>query len=277
MPYNKINDCEGGQSMIINNNSILYFSGTGNTYDLASKIAKEGKIQLVNVSSLVEEEVIEINCDKIGVAFPIYYGGIPNIMNKTISKMVFLNEQYFFALATYGGMPANPFKLLQRKLKEKGASLGAGFLMNMPGNYLPMYGARRSSVQIKNFKKADKKIEEVAEIIISKKVLPYEKSPYIIDRPFANLSEKRVEKLAALDVNFNVDNNCNNCGICLRICPVKNINIENGKIKWLGRCEQCMACIQHCPREALQYSNKTSKRKRYTNPNVEYLRVLLNN
>lgn len=263
--------------MIINKNSILYFSGTGNTYDVASKLAKRCNFELINVSSLIEEEVLEISCEIIGVAFPIYYGGIPKIMNKIISKMEFLNEQYIFALATYGGMPANPFKILERRLKEKGVSLGAGFLMNMPGNYLPMYGARRSSVQIKNFKKADKKIEEVAEIIISKMVLQYEKSPYIIDRPFANLSEKTVEKLAALDVNFNVDNKCNNCGVCLRICPVKNINIENSKIKWLGKCEQCMACIQHCPREAIQYSNKTSKRKRYTNPNVEYLKVLLNN
>lgn len=146
----------------------------------------------------------------------------------------------------------------------------------MPGNYLPLNGARRSSIQRKCFKKADKKIEESAEIIVSKRVVQYEKSPYIIDSLFVNFSEKRVEKLSRDDVNFNVDDKCNNCGICLRICPVKNINTQNGKIEWLGKCEQCMACIQHCSREAIQYSNKTSKKKRYTNPNVDYLKVLLN-
>lgn len=261
--------------MIINKTSILYFSGTGNTYDVSSKLANRCNFQLINIASLIEEEELEINCETIGVAFPIYYGGIPKIMNKIISKIKFSNKQYIFALATYGGMPGNPFKVLERILREKDVTLGSGFLMNMPGNYLPLNGARRSRVQIKNFKKADKKIEEVSEIIISKKVLQYEKSPYIIDRPFSNFSEKRTEKLSGYDANFKVDSKCNNCRICLKICPVKNINDESGKLKWLGKCEQCMACIQHCPREAIQYGNKTSKKKRYTNPNVDYLKVLL--
>jgi ferredoxin len=267
---------KGAKSMIINKNSILYFSGTGNTYDVTSKLAKACNLEVINISSLIKEEVLQINCEIIGVAFPIYYGGIPKIISEIISKMKLSKEQYIFALATYGGMPANPFKILERRLKEKNVTLGAGFLMNMPGNYLPLNGARKRSVQIKNFKKADKKIEEAAEIISSKMVVKYEKSPYLIDRPFDKLSEKRVEGLSALDVNFKVDDKCNNCGICSKICPTKNISIENGKLKWLGSCEQCMACIQHCPREAIQYGNKTVKRKRYTNPNVNYLKVLLN-
>lgn len=262
--------------MIIDKNSILYFSGTGNTYDVASKLAKRCEFKLINLSSLIEEEVLEINCEIIGVAFPIYYGGIPKIMDKIIRKMEFFNEQYIFGLATYGGMPGNPFNILARKLKERDVSLGAGFLMNMPGNYLSLNGARRSSVQTKCFEKADQKIEELAEIIVSKRVVQYEKSSYIIDSLFVNFSEERVEKLSRHDVNFNVDDKCNNCGICLKICPVKNINVQNGKIEWLGKCEQCMACIQYCPKEAIQYSNKTSKKKRYTNPNVDYLKVLLN-
>ena len=261
--------------MIINKNSILYFSGTGNTYDVSTKIAKKCGFELINIASLIEEEAVEINCEIMGVAFPIYYGGIPKLVSQIISKIKSLKNPYIFALGTYGGMPGNPFKILERRLKEKNLSLGSGFLMNMPGNYLLMYGARRSSVQIRSFKKADKKIEEVTEMIMSKKVLQYEKSPYIIDRPFVNLSEKRVEELSALDVNFNVDDKCNNCGICLRLCPVKNIHIENDKLKWLGKCEQCMACIQYCPKEAIQFGNKTSKRKRYKNPNVDYLKVLL--
>lgn len=65
------------------------------------------------------------------------------------------------------------------------------------------------------------------------------------------------------------------CGMCVKICPVKNIHIENNQVNWLGGCEQCMACIQYCPKEAIQYANKTAKRTRYRNPNVNYLKVLL--
>lgn len=261
--------------MVINKNSILYFSGTGNTYDVSLKLAKRCDFELINISTLIEEEIIEINCEIIGVAFPIYYGGVPKIINETIDKIRTFKNQYIFSLATYGGMPGNPFKILEKRLKYQGINLGSGFLINMPGNYIPLNGARRNSVQINNFKNANKKIEEITDIIIAKKNLNYEKSPYIIDRPFSYFSEKKVEKLSSYDVNFYVDNKCINCGMCLRICPVKNISIKNGKITWLGKCEQCMACIQYCPSEAIQFGNKTFKKKRYKNPNVDYLKVLL--
>lgn len=261
--------------MIINKNSILYFSGTGNTYEISEKIAQECGFELINVSSLIEEEVVEINCETIGFTFPIYYGGIPKIVNEAISKIKALKNQYIFAIATYGGMPGNPFKIFERILKEQDLNLGSGFLINMPGNYIAMYGARRNSVQINAFKKATQKTEEISKIVISKKIIPYEKSPYIIDRPFTRLSEKKVESLSQCDVNFNTDNKCTSCGICIKICPVKNISVEDGKIKWLGKCQQCMACIQYCPKEAIQFANKTSKKKRYKNPNVDFLKVLL--
>ncbi len=261
--------------MIINKNSILYFSGTGNTYELSTKIGETCGFELINMVALMKEEVIEINCTIIGIAFPVYYGGFPKIVSQIISKINSLENVYIFALATYGGMPGNPFEILDRKLKERNLSIGAGFLINMPGSYLLLNGARRNSIQMKCFKKADHKVKEIIEIIPARRILKYEKSPYIIDRPFSRFSEKRINGLASLDVNFHVDDKCEGCGTCLKICPVKNIRIDNGRLEWLGKCEQCMACIQYCPKEAIQYGNKTLKKKRYQNPNVNYLKVLL--
>ncbi len=261
--------------MIISKNSILYFSGTGNTYEMSIKIGEKCGFELINMASLMKEEVIEINCGIIGITFPVYYGGFPRIVSQMISKIRSLEQVYIFALATYGGMPGNPFEILDRKLKEKDLSLGAGFLINMPGNYLPVNGARRSSIQMKCFKRADHKVKEIIEIIMARRVLKYEKSPYIIDRPFSSLSEKRIEGLASLDVNFHVTDQCEGCGICLKICPTKNISNDSGKLEWLGKCEQCMACIQYCPKEAIQYGHKTLSKKRYQNPNVDYLKILI--
>ncbi|MDR3121471.1 MAG: flavodoxin, partial [Clostridiales bacterium] len=33
-------------------------------------------------------------------------------------------------------------------------------------------------------------------------------------------------------------------------------------------CEQCMACIQFCPKRAINYRDKTQKRKRYHHPDI---------
>jgi MinD superfamily P-loop ATPase len=74
--------------------------------------------------------------------------------------------------------------------------------------------------------------------------------------------------VSKLDKNFWVDDKCNHCGICSKVCPPKNIEIVNEKPVWLHRCEQCLACIQWCPQEAIQYGKKTVNYARYHQPEV---------
>ena len=105
--------------MIINENSILYFSGTGNTYEVSEKVAMKSNLKLINVSDLVNEQIIEINCEVIGLAFPVYYGGMPKIIRNVIDKIVLLELKYTFALATYGGIHKNQFKILEDELRKK--------------------------------------------------------------------------------------------------------------------------------------------------------------
>ena len=71
-----------------------------------------------------------------------------------------------------------------------------------------------------------------------------------------------------LDKNFWVDDKCNRCGICLKVCPANNIEMIDEKPTWHHRCEQCLACIQWCPQEAIQYGRKTLKYLRYHHPEV---------
>ena len=71
-----------------------------------------------------------------------------------------------------------------------------------------------------------------------------------------------------IDNHFWVDDNCNLCGTCLKICPVDNVIINNKLIRWKNNCEKCLACIQWCPKEAIQFGKDTIKRTRYHHPNV---------
>ena len=72
-----------------------------------------------------------------------------------------------------------------------------------------------------------------------------------------------------LDKNFWTNKRCDGCGICLKVCPVNNIKMNEGKPEWLHKCEQCVACMQWCPQRSIQYNKATTYRERYHHPDVE--------
>lgn len=48
--------------------------------------------------------------------------------------------------------------------------------------------------------------------------------------------------------------NCNNCGVCVKVCPMGSINVANAK-EVTGICIKCGACIKKCPRSAKYYDD----------------------
>jgi ferredoxin len=53
------------------------------------------------------------------------------------------------------------------------------------------------------------------------------------------------------DRTFRVSGACTGCGICVKVCPVQNIEMVNGKPQWLHHCENCTACFHWCPTQAI--------------------------
>jgi ferredoxin len=77
-----------------------------------------------------------------------------------------------------------------------------------------------------------------------------------------------------MDVSFFADVKCNGCGLCMRICPVRNIKMINNAPQWQHHCERCMACLQWCSKEAIQFDQDSVGRKRYHNPYVQLPNML---
>ena len=44
---------------------------------------------------------------------------------------------------------------------------------------------------------------------------------------------------------------CTGCGVCVDICPVEAIKIENDKAVISDECVDCGACVNQCPKEAI--------------------------
>jgi ferredoxin len=70
-------------------------------------------------------------------------------------------------------------------------------------------------------------------------------------------------------LEFQISNECTSCGLCVKLCPAKNITMATGKPVFRNQCERCLACLQHCPKKAINYKDKTQKRGRYSHPQIK--------
>ena len=65
---------------------IYYFSGTGNSYNVANDLSKKLNATLLPIIPFIENNHILTNADTIGLVFPIYDFKAPDIINTYIKK-----------------------------------------------------------------------------------------------------------------------------------------------------------------------------------------------
>ncbi|WP_238899078.1 EFR1 family ferrodoxin [Clostridium sp. YIM B02500] len=259
--------------MIIEEDTILYFSGTGNSLQVANDIARElGNFNLCKITSLVAKEKIKIEGKTLGIVFPVIYNRLPLVVERIMKNLEINKDTYVFAVATHGGTPAEVLNKLKKLLQNNNIMLNSGFLIHMPLNNIFAFGSISIEKQNKIFQKERYKVKHIAHIVAKHENYKSEVSPLIfdtlIDKIFIKTTDKIVKNLHLRDKDFWVDDNCNGCRLCEKICPVNNIQFNINKPIWKHNCEQCAACIQYCPKEAIQWRTKTKKRRRYRNPNI---------
>ncbi|MGB7566669.1 MAG: EFR1 family ferrodoxin [Chitinivibrionales bacterium] len=248
---------------------LYYFSGTGNSLQTARDIAaKLGDAQLVAIRKPFQQSY-DVSAERTGIVFPVYMWGLPIIVKEFAERLAVAPDKYIFAVATFGGFPAGALGMLSRVLKSKGMTLSAAFGVGMPGNYLPLYGARSKESQQKSFTSAVPKIDLIVEKVRKRETAGVDKNSWIVNAIFSGfLYNGGSKKLRTADKKFILQETCTKCGICAKVCPVENIKLVEGKPTWLNHCEQCLACLQWCPVEAIQYAKKTIGRKRYHHPSI---------
>ncbi|MDF2608712.1 MAG: 4Fe-4S ferredoxin iron-sulfur binding domain protein [Lachnospiraceae bacterium] len=251
---------------------IFYFTGTGNSLYAAQTLAQH-KQSIVNITDVVKTKEYNYTLSKgesVGFVFPIYYWGLPTIIEEFLDKLQIsnYNNAYTFAVCTCGENIGETMKVLKKRLSARGFQLDSGFSVAMPDNYIILYDIISKEAQHEKVQKADNVLEQISRIIENK-----EKGVYMINKGmlpgFFTYFVHKFYTLGRDTKKFYVTDTCIGCGKCERICPVNAINMVNNKPEWHGKCTQCLGCIHRCPVNAIQYGDKTIQRGRYINPNVK--------
>lgn len=252
----------------VKNIDIFYFSGTGNAKQIALWFAefavkKNINCKVFNIAKLGVVKHANINPNSlILIISPTHGFNFPKITLDFIynfpkggNRIVLMNTRGGLKLGRYvtPGLSGIAFMLSSLILKRKGYKILGQIPFDMPSNWISIHPAlNENSVQYlhkKNYERVEKHANKifsgnsdflahrdlVQDILISPISLAY----YIVGRfVFAK--------------SFYANANCNNCGLCVKECPVKAIKIVNNRPYWTFNCESCMKCMNSCPKQAIE-------------------------
>jgi MinD superfamily P-loop ATPase len=120
-------------------------------------------------------------------------------------------------------------------------------------------------VQKKKLDMAAKKLPKIIKSILNKeRKIDIEPINFMLksrNQPFR-------ESVHQESVHYKADESCNGCSICEKICPSKNIKIEQGKPTWGAECELCTGCFHYCPKQSISFKERNKELAHYHHPEI---------
>lgn len=232
----------------------IYLSGTGNTKHCLEKLLclLDETAQVIPIESLNAMETLPQH-DFIVLAYPVQFSNAPIMVRDFIKRYSSLwKGKKILCVATMGLFSGDGAGCSARLLKKYGAKVVGGLHIQMPDSVCDVKLLKKSVEQNREIiKAADRKIEETAEKI-KKGKYPHD-GIYFYDR-IAGLLCQRLwyyGKTKDYANDLKIGSECIGCGLCEKLCPMRNLHVENGKVVAGNRCTMCYRCISSCPRKAI--------------------------
>ena len=252
--------------------TLYYFTGTGNSLKMAKDISRNlENSECVSIPKVLRQNQKIEATEVIGIVFPKYYFGVPQIVLEFIDKVNLDKTKYIFVVVTFAkGLPGGALSQMKKALYLKRKSIDSGFYVRMVDNFILWTWDVTSEKKQKSLhKNAEIKAEKIANIV-SERESKIDKSLMEYIGPVIFNYKGFLRKVNTEDKEFYVTEDCNSCGLCAKVCSVKNIEMVDGKPKWMSlTCQRCLACLHLCPKKSVQFGEKTKKRSRYINPFIK--------
>lgn len=243
---------------------IYYFTGTGNSRYIARELHQQLNEDYISVNTLIRNNDHSLQNIQGTLVFvvPTYAWRIPRIVEEWIRLTAFKDVEEVYFVMDCGGNIGNAGYYNRKLCEKKGFNYRGTMEIIMPENYLAMFNTPEDDEAKKIVKQADPIIKEAVSYIHQ-------------HLPFPNMSLQLKDKFQSSIVNtvfyplfvkaaaFYSTDECIGCGLCEKLCPLKNIQIKDHRPVWGKECTHCMACIAKCPKKAIEYGKKSKGKNRY--------------
>jgi len=256
---------------------IAYFSGTGNSLAIARHIAARLGGNLVPAVQVADRSQEERPADTIGLVFPIYDFRAPRCIFDYLDTVADIETKYVFAICTHGtAAPGRSLRRVQAAMASRGGRLAGGFAVPMPHNGVGcgLFSDSKRESLLGAWKKT---AEEICEYVTRR-------DRGRVDSGSAALAMLRPSMLRLVPVilpflgalvtrgskglGLRASDACTACGVCARVCPAENIELQGEKPVWGDRCLMCFACLHWCPEHAISLGGLDVGMAQYHHPDV---------
>jgi ferredoxin len=245
---------------------LFYFTGTGNSLAAARRLAGHFPGATVEPMPSFPAGAGRVEADAVGLVYPTHVWGTPPLVLRFARKTDFATP-YLFAVTTVGGAHGESLAMLERTLARRDVPLAYGAGVIMVDNYIPMFDIAPPEKRQARLERATVRLDAVAADIAARR-RGVERSSWIWHLLGRWTWPSWARNLPRSDEAFYVNDGCTSCGLCRRVCPVGNIELDGGRPVWRHACEMCLACIHLCPTRVIQRSRRTESHGRYRHPEV---------
>lgn len=238
---------------------IYYFSGTGNSLYAAQKIAEAlDGAQLISVRCDPQSVSAE-DADVIGFVCPVYEWDVPGAFKEFIDGLAINPKAYLFMVTTYIAVLGKSFETVAELLEKKGARLHYGRALRCVASQCIAYPPFPPEKLMLPY--MDQQIKKAGREISGKNLRDYPRMSPLTRRRFGKVMGPYLAIEHEYDKGFYTDDRCRGCGICAKVCPTRNITMEDKHPSWHHHCHGCNACVAYCPTKAIQFQTPEAYRK----------------
>lgn len=243
---------------------VLYFSGTGNSKFIAEQFAEKMHAECHSIEEKIDYRELFDKSDTAAVVYPIYGSCVPRIMREFAE--LYLDDLkkkkliIFCTQMVFSGDGARAFARLIPGCEER---ILYAEHFKMPNNIcnfflFPMNGKEAASKPEKAVKRLDKVCRDIENGVIKKR--GWNAFSCLLGKS-QNIFYPKLEEKARH--SFRADDSCIKCGLCVKICPMNNLEIADDQIIQKDNCTLCYRCVNACPKQAATVFLKTKPKIQY--------------